>query len=206
VLVRVLERLCTETRELQAEADSELRDLAAAASAALYRRFLSRLFGFVRPLEGSLWETTHLARFLDLRRLRRHPLLLADLEHLGATRAEIDALPRCTSIPWFETVPEALGWAFVIERNTMFFPSLVATLASALPDEMRTAGSYMSSYTDPGGEMWLSFTEAIDVAVEEPHHANRIVDAARAGFRHLRRWRNALDGNPVGELFTRVQP
>jgi heme oxygenase len=205
--VRVLERLTSETRELQAEADSELRDLLATPSADGYRVFLSRLFGFVRPLEGSLWETTHLSRFVDLRRLRRHPLLFADLEHLGFTRTEVEALPRCTSIPWFETVPEALGWAFVIERNTMFYPSAVATLTTALPDEMRSAGSYLSSYNDPGGEMWLAFVDAIDVAIEEPHHANRIVDAAKAGFRHLRRWRNTLDGTPTtSDPVTRLQP
>ncbi|MDB4963537.1 MAG: putative Heme oxygenase [Myxococcales bacterium] len=208
LIVRVLERLCTETRELQAEADSDLRALLAAPSPDGYRTFLSRLFGFVRPLEGSLWETTHLARFLDLRRLRRHPLLAADLEHLGATRAEVEALPRCTSIPWFETVPEALGWAFVLERSTLFFPSAVTTLGCALPDEIRIAGSYLTSYNDPGGEMWGAFLDAIDVAVEEPHHVNRIVDATKAGFRHLRRWRATLDGKPtVSEPFvTRAQP
>lgn len=190
---RLIDKLIADTRELQVEADAEIHRLLGQVRPEHYKRFLVRTYGFVRPLERALVRTPDLQRFLDLRRLRKHELLRRDLDAVGVTEAEIENLPQCTSVPWFTAVPEALGWAFFIERHTLVHPNLFRHLATVMPGEVAFASSYLKCYFGAVGEMWRSFGDALDTAAPDEAGATQIVDAAMASFRTHKRWRSQLD-------------
>jgi heme oxygenase len=188
----LLDRLAEETRVLQEEADADVDRLVGAATIDGYRHLLTTSYGFVSPLERSLADTPGIERYLDPRRLRKHVLLEHDLGVLGVK--DIRALPQCMSIPWFDNVQDALGWAYVIERSTLNHPNTFRRLALALPGEVAFASSYLKCYFGSVGEMWRSFGEDLATSVNGTEQENQLVDAARAGYRHYRRWRHTLDG------------
>ena len=194
---RLIDRLAEETRALQEESDADVERILAQGTVENYRRWLTRTYGFVSPLERSLADTSGVERAIDPRRLRKHLLLEHDLQALGVKTSDIKALPQCMSVPWFENVFEALGWAYVIERSTLTHSSLFRTLAASIPGEVAFASSYLKCYFGSVGEMWRSFGEDLEAAVELPEQAETIVDAAKACYRHYRRWRNTIDGKAL---------
>jgi len=196
-MTRLLDRLTDETRILHKEAESEADALLADTSVLAYRRFLSRWYGFVGPVERSLADVPKLDRVLDPRRLRKHLLLEHDLQALGVKPHEIKALPQCMSVPLFEDLRDALGWAFVIERSTLSHPNLFRLVAAALPGEAAFGSSFLKCYFGSVGEMWRSFGDGLASGAPTPEDCDRIIDAAKAGYRHFRRWRNTLDGKAL---------
>jgi heme oxygenase len=189
----LLDRLAEETRSLQEEADADTDRLVSKGTIEAYRHLLTSTYGFVSPLERSLADTTGVEKFLDPRRLRKHLLLEHDLEVLGVK--DLRALPQCMSIPWFDNVFDALGWAYVIERTTLNHPNVFRRLALAMPGEVAFASSFLKCYFGAVGEMWRSFCEDVSNAARELEQEQRLVEATQAGYRHYRRWRHTLDGN-----------
>ncbi len=193
----LLDRLTDETRALHKESESDGEALLADPTVAAYRRFLTRCYGFVFPVERSLNDVPGLERVLDRRRRRKHLLLDHDLQTLGMKMSEIDALPQCMSVPILGDIRDAMGWAVVIERSTLSYPNLFRQLASVIPGEVAFGSSYLKCYFGSVGEMWRSFGEGISAGAPEQADADRIVSAAKAGYRHHRRWRNTLDGKAL---------
>jgi heme oxygenase len=185
------------TRDHRVELDTDAHDVLGPGTRTGYRQFLSRVFGLVAPLERSLIDTNGLDRALDHRRLRKSGLLANDLEALGMSRSEIQSLPQCMSIPWFDEVPEALGWAYIVERMTLGHASMYRHLATVIPGEIAFASSYLKCYFGSVADMWRSFGQTLDREAKDPAHAARLIDAAKAGYRHYRRWRHTLDGKAI---------
>jgi heme oxygenase (biliverdin-IX-beta and delta-forming) len=187
----------SETRSLQKDVESEGEALLANTGLGPYRKYLSRWFGFVCPVERSLLDLAGLERVLDVRRLHKHQLLEHDLITLGLKPAEIKAVPQCMSVPLFDNIHDAMGWAFLIEHSTLAHPTLFRQLASAMPGEVAFASSYLKCYFGGVGEMWRSFGDGLETAGKNPDDADRIVLAAKASYRHFRRWRATLDGKAL---------
>src|SRR5437868_11498868 len=122
--MRAVQCLEDATSHLRGEVEAEGSTLLEATTAADYVRYLSRALGFVAPLERCLLDTPGLTAYLDPKRLRKHLLIEHDLQALGLKQLEVQSIPQCMWIPWFEDPWTALGWAFVIERNTLGFPHL----------------------------------------------------------------------------------
>lgn len=197
VLKGLLERLNEATGPLQVEAEVDANALLATTTPEQYRRYLTRLYSFLYPLERSLADTVGLATYFDPRRLRKYVLIQHDLAALGMKPLEIESVPQCMWIPWFENVHDALGWAFLIEHSTLSHPHLYRHLASSLPSEGAFASSFLKCYFGSVGEMWRSFGEGLDTAARTPADVEAIVRAAQAAYRHLRRWRATLDGKAL---------
>jgi heme oxygenase len=111
--------------------------------------------------------------------------------------AEISALPQCMSVPLFDDIQDAVGWLFPIERSTLAHPTLFRQLAAAMPGEVAFASSYLKCYFGAVGEMWRSFGDGVQVAIQRPEDEVRIVTAAKTSYRHFRRWRATLDGRAL---------
>lgn len=193
-------RLDDETRDLRKETDAEVSSLLHARSPDDYRRYLARTYGFVAPLERSLLDTPGLDRFTDMRRFRKHVLIEHDLQALGMRLLEIQSLPQCMWIPWFDDPHTALGWAYVLERNTLEHPALFLHLASSLPGEAAFASSYLKCYADDPSGAWRQLASGLERSISTPAHLDAIVDAARAAHRHFRRWKNTLDGKTLSDF------
>jgi len=196
--VGVVDRLEVETRALREGTDAELLAFHEVGDIDGYRRYLVRAYGFIAPLERSLLDTAGLERVLDLRRFGKRRLIETDLQTLGMRPLEIESIPQCMWIPWFDNAHTALGWAYVVERNMNATTNQYRHLASTLPGEAAFAATFLKAYA--GGQMWQSFTDCLDGATATPDEHDRMVAGARAGYRFLRRWRDTLDGRATSGM------
>ena len=174
--VDVLDRIIAATAALDERLATETRALLEAAAQEAYRQYLARLYGFVTPLELELAKHPELRTVVDVRRFDKHELLRRDLEALN-TRA--DELQLCSSIPVFNDVQTALGWAYITERGSLGHTTLFHSLASLLPREAAFAASYLKCYFGAVGETWRGFVEGLDAAGKRDNDAARIVTAAQ---------------------------
>lgn len=183
---RLLDRLTEETRPFQDEIDAEA-ELMLGGTVAGYRRFLLQTHGFVGPVERALSVSPQLDRYFDKRRLRKQQLLEHDLQAMNVRESTGGA-----AVPKLDNLHDALGWAFVVERNTLTHTQLYRRLASSIPGEMAFASSYLKCYFGGVGEMWRSFTDDLEAAVWEGAQADRLVEAARTGYGTFERWRTSI--------------
>jgi heme oxygenase len=153
-----------------------------------YRSYLTRTYGFVRPIERAIQSTPGIERYTDVRRFQKHELLRRDLMTLRMTAEQIGALPLC-SVPLFETPEEAFGWAHLIERSVLRHGELFRHLASTIPGEVAFASSYLKCYVGRVGEMWRSWGQTLGAFEGDRDSTERVIDAARAAARCYRSWR-----------------
>lgn len=193
--MRLVDRLNQETGVHHAEVDNEL--VVHPISARAYQRYLARTYGFVAPLERSVTTTTDIEHFVDLRRFGKQDLLRRDLLALHYSNAQIDALPQC-SVPLFNTAPEALGWAYFIERSTLAHGAAFRAVATQIPGEVAFASSYLKCYFGAVGDMWRAFAETLDRVSDRD--ASVVIDAARNAFRFYRSWCEPSRADSTGSL------
>lgn len=198
--LRVLNRLNIETRIHHAAADADVDDylFRGGVTAADYRTFLMRAYGFVAPVEAALMSAPGLEELVDARARAKAPLLVADLVALGMTFEEVQALPTCLSVPSFRGPASALGWIYVLERPLLSAAVIRGHLASFLPLEMQRASSYLQCYSGNVGTRWRELGEAMDRVAYSPAIADRIVSGANDAFRALTRWRTQDRTQPAG--------
>lgn len=185
--MRLVDQLQEETKSLHADVDDETLQLLGQVSAADYWAFLSRTYGFVFPVERSLATTVGLERLIDVRRFRKHELLRQDLLSFGMTPEQIEHLRQAT-VPVFESVEDALGWSYLIERSTLGHHNLFRHLGALLPGDVAFTSSYLKCYFGSVGEMWRGFGRALDLLPERS--APRVIDAAKLAFTTYRIWRH----------------
>jgi heme oxygenase len=183
----LIERLSVETDELHARADEEVIQLLGPVTPADYRRFLVRMHGVVQPLERSISAVVELERVLDVRRFRKADLLRTDLLAMRFTTDVLDLLPHCT-VPPFDSVEQALGWAYPIERSTLGHMNLYRHLATKLPGEVAFSAAYLKCYFGVVGESWRSYGDAIERVATSEASAQRVIDGARSSFQAWRAW------------------
>src|SRR5262245_46609495 len=183
--LRMLEMLNEATRPFHLEADSDIERylIAGPITADAYQTFLTRVFGFLVPLEAAFAQTAGLSAFVNLRGRAKSHLLVRDLHALGMPADEIGGLPQCESIPTFRGAASALGGMYVVERRLLASAVLKSHLASVLTTEMYTASSYLSCYTGYVGTAWRELGEAMDMLAQTSTMADRIADAACDAFR-----------------------
>lgn len=183
----MLARLNRETHHHHAVADNDrLAMLGAAADRARYASFLTRVHGFEAPFEAALCMTAGVEHWLDLRDRAHLKLLRSDLQALGL--GDANQLPRCTTVFPFRHPAEALGWVYVIERNTLQHGVIERHLRTRMPDVLRTAGSYLAGQQRSNGMRLRDLGTAMDRMAKDAGCAERIVNGARAAFRAQHGW------------------
>jgi heme oxygenase len=190
--MRLIDRLSAETVPFHADADEDVRALLGSATAAAYRRFLIRTYGFTCPVERAIASVPSIERYIDPRRLRKHELLRRDLVGFQMTSEQISRIPQCP-VPLIETPQEALGWMYPLERAALRHTQLFHHLTAVIPDEVAFTASYLKCYFGAVGAAWKTFGTALDAFGERPQHARRVVEGARAAFRCRVSWQRLAD-------------
>jgi heme oxygenase len=148
-----------------------------------YRAFLVRVFGFEAPVEEALAGV----RELELRFVReraRVPLLRRDLLQLGLSEHEIARCPRASAIS-IHCAADALGWMFVLERQTLLAGLIRRQIQQVVGPETPTG--YFGAYGEAPGARFRAFGRSLgDLA--QAHKPAAIVDAANVAFRAQRQW------------------
>jgi heme oxygenase len=195
--MRLIDRLSAETVPFHADADEDVRALLGAVTAADYRRFLIRAYGFTCPVERAIASVPGIERHIEPRRLRKHELLRRDLVGFHMTSDQIGLIPQCL-VPLIETPQQALGWLYPLERAALRHTQLFHHLAAEIPGEVAFTASYLKCYFGAVGAAWKSFGRALDGVGERPQQARRVVEAAREAFRCQLGWRRLADPLAAG--------
>jgi heme oxygenase len=197
--LRVLVRVNEETQPHHADADRDVDRFLfkPGVTAADYRSYLGRVYGFLVPLEASLATAPGLEDVLDVRARAKSALVVHDLLALGMSMEEVNELPQCMSIPAFRGAAAALGWMYVVERPLLASAVVRGHLATYLGAEMLLASSYLCCYAGPVGAMWRELGLAMDRVAHLPAIADRIVMSAHEAFRALQRFRSHELAEPI---------
>src|SRR5688572_13066062 len=189
--LRMLVRLNEETLPHHAEADGDVDRylFCGQVTAADYRTYLSRVYGFLVPLEAALAMAPGLDEVIDPRARAKSALVVHDLLALGMSMNEVNELPQCMTISTFRGPAAALGWMYVIERPLLASAVIRGHLSTYLRAEMAYASAYLSCYAGQVGTLWRELGHAMDRVAYTPAVADRIVMSAHDAFRMLKRWR-----------------
>jgi heme oxygenase len=186
----MLSRLDEEMRAHQVDADGDTELLFRPdAQPAHYLLYLTRLYGFVAPLECALEMTPGIDRMIDLRDRAKAKHIVTDLLSLGLRPAALAEMPMCLTVPQFRGVAEAVGWMYVIERQTLMHGILRRHLATCMPCNTVAATTFLGNYDGVTGERWRELGALIDtIAAPSYAIADRIVQATAEGYVCMRRW------------------
>ena len=189
--LRLLARLNDETQPLHAEADSDVDRylFRHSVTTADYRTYLSRVYGFLVPLEAAVSLAPGLGEVLDVKARAKSALVVHDLLALGMSMTEVNALPHCTSVPAFRGPASALGWMYVVERPMLSSAVIRGHLSSRLRAEMACASAYLACYAGQVGGMWRELGQAMERVAYTTTIADRIIAGARQAFIALAQWR-----------------
>jgi heme oxygenase len=183
----MLVRLELETRAHTAGADSDRMVLLEDTSPSRYRQFLCRTLGFEEAFEDKL------ARMHDLdpriERLRSVTgRLRSDLRAIGVTDPQIEHVQRCT-IPMLKSAPQAMGWIYVLERNSLVHGLIRRHIGTRLKHEYAVASSYLGLHDGKPGTRYRELGVVLDaIARASPYAPGAIVQAAHEAFRMQRLW------------------
>jgi heme oxygenase len=179
----MLMRLGLETRAHHAVADADRLAILDDPQPERYRAFLETIYAFESAYEQSLIQTPGLPP-RAIRRRARTKFLRNDLLVLGVTDLEDLVRP---GIPAFRSEPEALGWVYVVERNTLLHNLIRRHLWRTLPGILAHAGSYLGAYGNTPGAHYRDLGIELDDAA---HRAipSQIVAAANTAFVAQHTW------------------
>jgi heme oxygenase len=184
--LRPLTRIDDATRDLLIEADSQrIRLTEHPATAARYRRFLLRIYGFEVPVETALAATPGIDDVLDVRARLHTRLLKSDLAALGIV--DLAGVARSRSVLQFGDVLEALGWIYVIERARMLGSILQLHLVQHLPCLAATSTSYLRAERTAATRM-RELGALFDSVVRSEADAHRVLVAVHEAFRAQAHW------------------
>ena len=136
-----------------------------------------------------------LSDLIDLRARLHTRLLRSDVAALGIVN--LTRVPRCSNIPRFEDVLEALGWMYVIERGRMLNSILHRYLVERLPEVALTAATYLRSERSAGTRM-RELGDTLDSVVQSELDVDRVLVAAHGAFRTQAQWHS--EAQPPGRL------
>ncbi len=161
-------------------------------SLAEYRGLLARLYGHHGPAEAALAAAAHrLPAALEMpRRLRRTPLLAADLRALGLSAQAIAALPTCGPGAYpIRTAEQAWGTLYVLEGATLGGQVIARHLAATLGLGPATGAAAVVPHGEATGALWRGFRQLLDeTAQQAPLDPEAVVAAARHAFATLDSW------------------
>jgi heme oxygenase len=148
-----------------------------------YRAFVGRIYCFEAPVEAACLATRGMPAGL-LRTHLKAPRLAADLHALAFAHQDACASPR----PHFDSPAEALGWLWVLHRNTLVHGLIHRYLLGKLPEVMAVAGSYLSAFEGRAGELMRELGNAMDAVARRNAVTVQMADAANDAFRMQRQW------------------
>lgn len=128
-----------------------------------YATYLAVLLGYVRPLEErlSVFAPAWRVHGLEFGSRRKTALLESDLVALGHTRAQVDALPNCSQLPFLPTVSEAWGCLYVMEGSTLGGQVIQRTLGPRLQLTAEHGLAFLCGYADRTGSSWKAFAASM---------------------------------------------
>ncbi|WP_313302054.1 biliverdin-producing heme oxygenase [Pseudomonas sp.] len=177
----LLNALREHTRDSHKALEARLPFFAPSFDTAAYRRLLEAYYGFHAPLQEQLHEHQGPER-------SKIPTLRRDLQALGLTQTDVEALPICQALPVIDGPPAALGVMYVLEGSTLGGQVLKRAMAERLGLDAENGCAFLDVYGPLTGSHWRSFLERLAHASVFPADQAVTVKAAVDTFRLFERW------------------
>jgi heme oxygenase len=182
----ILDRLKQSTRAHHARVEAHVRVLEPNFTTDDYRKLLTWMWGFYRPVEARL--AAHSMRWqalgLDPEKRWKAARLEQDLGELGIGQGALARLPLCTDLPALNSAPGALGCMYVLEGATLGG----AIIARHLQRVWGIRSTFFGSYGSTTGAMWTAFGCALAAYETTTGSGNQIVEGACDTFNKLDAW------------------
>jgi Heme oxygenase len=191
--MRLLALLKSETADAHTALEQNLNLFEQVRTKEDYRRLLTRFFTLHEPLEQRLADALDWpAHGFDFASRRKAPLARHDLLTLGATAADIDALPRATALPTIDSNAAAVGCLYVLEGSTLGGQFISKHFASTLGFSPDTGGKFFHGYGPHTATRWREFTQWAEQQNPSaaPDFDTAAVAAARNTFHSFAQWLN----------------
>lgn len=188
----MLVRIALETSIHQAPADEDRLGGLDVQTERDYRAMLVRIHGFEAPAEAGIAAVKGLDPELVKDRARIGKLQ-QDLRALGLPPEQIATLPRATVN--IRSIPQALGWMFVLERHTLIAGLVRRHIARTLGEDAPLG--YLTAYGETPGARFRAFGTSLS-AQAHVHAPAAIVSAANEAFRAQRQWYHREQSRNVG--------
>ena len=190
----LLEALRTGTVLLHVALEKRLPFFSDQLDAGGYRRLLQAYYGFYGPMEAALYASGLIPDGYDAVLRVKTPTLLGDLRALGLNDNAINALPRCTEHPTFDTPAACLGALYVLEGATLGGQVLRREMARRLDIHADNGGAFLDVYGAETGRRWKDFLDYLGRLPLDADAKQRAVDAARSTFSGFEHWLARQEG------------
>jgi heme oxygenase len=176
-----------ETAELHHALDARLDLLAPELSMERYRAVLGTLLGYYAPLEERLVRAAASSP-LALPPRARSTLLRRDLVALGASQAEIAALPRCDALPALSDLPHVAGCTYVLEGACLGGQLVARSLHGRFGLTKESGCAYFIGDAEHTGSRWRTALVWLEQVALLTGRGADMVASARATFQTLAQW------------------
>lgn len=184
----LLEALRSGTALLHVALEKRLPFFSPSLDAAWYHRLIRAYYGFYRPMEAALYESSLIPDGFDPLLRIKTPTLRHDLHALGLDDNAIDALPLCPVIPAFDTSDACLGGLYVLEGATLGGQVLRREMAQRLGLDADNGGAFLNVYGAETGRRWKDFLDYLGRLPLDAPARQRAVDAAQSTFSCFEQW------------------
>ena len=184
-----LRELLRRTKSHHADADLvQLQLLGRVDTLESYRKHLTKLYGFQRPLQ-SFFTTTPELSGSGLAHPMRLITLRDDLLALGVAPTELTTMRGCTMALAGADFPRTLGWFFVAERMTLLSTLILRKLKRRLPAQLFDATTtYMAACSSQSGTRWVQLGSLLDRRACHDDVLDRVEAGAHEAFECQRSW------------------
>lgn len=156
-------------------------------SEADYITFLGRFYGFVLPLENTIY--TNAEKYIpDVSQRKRAPLIYQNLLNLGLTDENINALPVCADMPDFEDITSSLGAMYVFEGSTLGGQLISRHLQKAIPGISDQSISFFRGHGKDTGPMWKKFLDNFCETAVTENKQDQIISVSENTFLKFYNW------------------
>jgi signal transduction histidine kinase/heme oxygenase len=181
-------RIRRETSEIHArlhELPEFVRLMAGNMTMPAYIALLGRLYGFHLPLELGLRDNA--SGPIDPIVREKSQLLRTDLNCLGVSKSDIDAIPLCVSLPPLTSPEELVGCLYVIEGAGLGGTVMARRLDYLLGDQGTGGRQFLIGRPAPDPLPWPEFCRLLEACAE---HADPDVigGSARRTFESMEQW------------------
>lgn len=184
--VSVLGELRAKTRTLHEQIEKSIDLGAALVSTDAYSVFLTGYLGLYRPFEEQLSrQAVRVREAAGWPEGSRVKLLEADLQSLGMSLQEIQAVPDCVEFPVLEERDAMMGALYVIEGSQLGGQYIYRQVKEKLALDKESGAAFFYGSGEGTGSEWKQFLECLEALVEDPQLAT---DAAVAMFHAFEIW------------------
>ena len=194
----LIEKIRTATGNSHAQLEKKIsRVIAGIKDKADYSNLLKAFYGYVKPVQASVYNYIDPWLLTDIEKRRSASLLISDL--LELRNYEYPSV--CREVPIISTSQSAFGALYVLEGSTLGGKIIYQTISTKL--NSNEGLRFFAGYGPNTGMMWKKFLQCLDHP-ENHQRADDVIDTALQTFTLFDSWIEKTYCNTSNTVMNRV--